>query len=65
MLPARTKSVEEIGAMIGADSLGYVSLEGLKASTKGALCGHCSACFDGIFPAGVPSTSGEDSPHKI
>ncbi len=59
-LPARTKSVEEICKEIGADSLGYVSLEGLKASTNGALCGHCSACFDGIFPAGVPSGAEEE-----
>lgn len=59
-LPARTKSVEEICKEIGADSLGYVSLEGLKASTNGALCGHCSACFDGIFPAGVPAGAEEE-----
>lgn len=59
-LPARTKSIEEICKEIGADSLGYVSLEGLKASTEGALCGHCSACFDGIFPAGVPSGAEEE-----
>ena len=65
MLPARSMSVEEIRDMLGADSLGYVSLDGLKASTAGALCGHCSACFDGIFPAGVPAEAGEDSPHKI
>ncbi len=65
MLPARSMSVEEIRDMLGADSLGYVSLEGLKASTEGALCGHCSACFDGIFPAGVPAEAGEASPHKI
>lgn len=60
-LPARTKSVEEICKEIGADSLGYVSLEGLKASTNGALCGHCSACFDGIFPAGVPAGAEEEN----
>ena len=65
MLPARSMSVEEIRDMLGADSLGYVSLEGLRASTEGALCGHCAACFDGIFPAGVPKEVGEDSPHKI
>ncbi|MCQ2482132.1 MAG: amidophosphoribosyltransferase [Clostridia bacterium] len=51
-LPARTMTDEEICKMIGADSLGYVSLDALKASLKGIHCGVCSACFDGNFVAG-------------
>jgi amidophosphoribosyltransferase len=53
-LTARKLSVDEICSEIGADSLAYVSLEGLKASTQGILCGHCASCFDGEFPAGIP-----------
>lgn len=55
-LTASKLTVDEICREIGADSLAYVSLEGLKASTEGILCGHCAACFDGDFPAGVPKS---------
>lgn len=58
-LTASRSSVEEIRTAIGADSLAYVSLEGLKASTEGILCGHCASCFDGAFPAGVPECHAE------
>lgn len=53
-LPARTMTVQEISDMIGADSLGYISLESLKASTEGLRMDSCTACFDGDFVAGVP-----------
>ena len=49
-------SVDEIRQKIGADSLGYLSLESVKriaVCTTG--CSFCTACFDGIYPAGVPS----------
>lgn len=58
-LTASRSSIEEITREIGADSLAYVSLEGLKASTEGIMCGHCSSCFDGTFPAGVPTSQSE------
>lgn len=53
-LSACNMSREEIREMIGADSLGYLSLEGLKASTPGIRVGHCASCFDGMYPAGMP-----------
>jgi amidophosphoribosyltransferase len=48
-------SAEEIRVSIGADTLGYVSLEGLTAATT--LPGErlCRACFDGDYPLGVAS----------
>ena len=51
-LPAQTMSVAQICEMIGADSLGYVSLDSLRASLEGIKCGTCAACFDGKFCAG-------------
>ena len=58
-LPAHTKTDAEICEMIGADSLGYISLPSLKASLKGIHCKQCSACFDGNFVAGYPENGGE------
>ena len=53
-LPAATKSVEDIRQMIGADSLGYISLEKLKECLNTIECDVCAACFDGNFVAGRP-----------
>ncbi|HET9141897.1 amidophosphoribosyltransferase [Actinophytocola sp.] len=39
---------------IGADSLGYVSLEGLIAATEQPRTRLCSACFDGDYPIPLP-----------
>ncbi|HKX15622.1 MAG TPA: amidophosphoribosyltransferase, partial [Propionibacteriaceae bacterium] len=41
---------EEICRSIGADSLGYVSLDGLVAATQVGKQALCCACFDGIYP---------------
>jgi len=53
-LVAYNNSIEEIREMIGADSLGYLSLEGLLKTPSGARCGFCTACFDGGYPVEVP-----------
>jgi amidophosphoribosyltransferase len=46
--------VEEIRRSIGADSLGYVSMEGLIAATTIAEDKLCNACFTGKYPIQVP-----------
>ena len=52
-LIAGHSSVEEIRAAIGADSLGYVSLEQLVESTEQPAASLCQACFDGKYPVPV------------
>ena len=50
-LIAANKSVEEIRQYIGADSLAYLSLEGLKrACGEGEQTTYCSACYTGEYP---------------
>lgn len=53
-LIAANHSTEEISKMIGADSLGYLSVEGLIEAV--GLSGEqmCTACFDGKYPMEVP-----------
>lgn len=48
-------SVDQICRSLGADSLGYISLEGLVASTGLTKRTLCRACFDGIYPVQVPA----------
>ena len=45
--------VDEILTSIGADSLGYVSLDGLIAATEQPANSLCRACFDGNYPVPV------------
>jgi amidophosphoribosyltransferase len=48
-LIANNKTIPEIQAYATADSLSYLSLEGLKAAV-GAEDDFCSACFDSSYP---------------
>ena len=52
-LIAAQKTVEEIRQFIGADSLGYLSIEGLTQSISGEKGKHCMACFTGQYPIPV------------
>ena len=53
-LIANGLSVDEICNSIGADSLGYVSLEGLTQASDQTADQLCRACFDGIYPVELP-----------
>lgn len=49
-LIANTHNNEEIRKMIGADSLGFISEEGLLETLEGRECEFCTACFNGKYP---------------
>ena len=44
------RTVEEIAAELGADSLAYISLEGVYEAIRGERATHCDACFSGDYP---------------
>jgi amidophosphoribosyltransferase len=44
------KSIEEIRDFVGADSLGYLSHNALKASIGDTDNSYCYACFTGEYP---------------
>jgi amidophosphoribosyltransferase len=46
--------VDGIRRWIGADSLGYVSLDGLVAASEQPRTRLCRACFDGTYPIPLP-----------
>jgi amidophosphoribosyltransferase len=53
--------VEEIREIIGADSLGYLSLEGLRKTAASELkIGICDGCFSDEYP--VPIDVDQDAP---
>ncbi len=53
-LIAANNSVEEIRKYIGADSLSYLSLEGMKkACHDGEKTTYCTACYTGKYPTNL------------
>ena len=53
-------SIEEIAKEIGADSLGYLSIEGVKNIAENAKCNFCTGCFTGEYPIRVPKEMPKD-----
>ncbi len=49
-LIAAQQSVEEIRQFLGADSLGYLSLESLRAAVEDTQGKFCTACYTGSYP---------------
>lgn len=56
-LVGATKTIDEIKDMIGADSLGYISVEGLMNSIGISPNDLCVACFNGDYPINVPKNA--------
>ena len=53
-LIAATHDVDEIREFTGADSIAYISLEGLVDSIGNGGRSFCTACFDGVYPVDIP-----------
>jgi amidophosphoribosyltransferase len=52
-LIASTHSIEEIRKYITADTIGYISLDGIQKVVPHRM-NYCSACFDGEYPVPFP-----------
>ena len=50
---------DEICRSLGADSLGYISLDALTEATHRPAAELCRACFDGRYPIAVPKGQAE------
>ncbi len=57
-LIACNHTVEEIAGIIGADSLGYLSVEAVRQIAAGGTnTTFCTACFDGQYPSPIPTVT--------
>ena len=61
-LIAASHSIEEIATYVTADSLGYLSLEGLYAALGEDRTRFCDACFSGEYLIEFPRRAGGSSP---
>lgn len=55
-LIAAQMDVQGICDFVGADSLAFISLEGLRSSVHTDHQGFCEACFSGEYPVEIPET---------
>jgi amidophosphoribosyltransferase len=58
-LIAADLTVEQIRAYVGADSLGYLSLDGMVEAAGSEKESFCRACFDGEYPIEIPEGAGK------
>ena len=56
-LIANGLDVDEIASSVGADSLGYISLDGMTQATGQEPDNLCLACFTGSYPVELPDES--------
>jgi amidophosphoribosyltransferase len=56
-LIAAGRDLDEVCAMIGADSLAYLSLEGLQLAIERPAAGFCRACLTGDYPVAPESAA--------
>lgn len=53
-LVAAYKAVKGVEALINADSLGYLSIEGLVKSIGIPMDDLCVGCLSGVYPVEIP-----------
>jgi amidophosphoribosyltransferase len=53
-LIAATHTVEEIAAFLDADSVAYLSLEGLLSAVGTQRGAYCTSCYTGVYPVEFP-----------
>ncbi len=54
-LIAANMTIPEITEAVGADTLGYLTLDGMLESVPGGPAGFCHACFSGDYPTPPPA----------
>ncbi|KAI6187177.1 Amidophosphoribosyltransferase [Aphelenchoides besseyi] len=59
-LIAANRTIDEISEKLGADSIAYLSVEGLEQAVQSGLhkkeakhIGHCTACLTGLYPVPI------------
>jgi amidophosphoribosyltransferase len=53
-LIAATHSLDEIRQYLDADSVAYLSLEGMMTAVGEGREGYCSSCYTGVYPVAFP-----------
>jgi amidophosphoribosyltransferase len=57
-LIAATHTLEEIRKYLNADTLAYLSLDGLTGAVNPERQGYCTSCYTGVYPVAFPRNEG-------
>jgi amidophosphoribosyltransferase len=49
-----THTIEEIREFLEADSVAYLSLEGMLSAVKSEKSSYCTSCYTGVYPVAFP-----------
>jgi amidophosphoribosyltransferase len=60
LIACRHNNMEDIAKELGADSVGYLSIEHAKQLATEKGLSFCTACFDGIYPIEPPKPINPD-----
>lgn len=58
-LMAANNTIQEMTEKLGADTLGYLSMEGMYKCLEGKK-GFCVGCFNGVYPVATPIEAGKE-----
>jgi len=64
-LIAAGRDIDEVCALIGADSLAYLSLEGLQLAIERPAAGFCRACLTGDYPVAPESAAADKGRFEV
>ena len=53
-LIAATHTLDEIRKYLDADSVSYLSLDGLTSAVRGGRSRYCTSCYTGVYPVAFP-----------
>jgi amidophosphoribosyltransferase len=53
-LIAATHTIDEVRKYVEADSLAYLSLDGLRAAVGAQQGSYCTSCYTGVYPVAFP-----------
>jgi amidophosphoribosyltransferase len=63
---AHQREVADVASVLGADSLAYLSLDGVYEAIGSSRATHCDACFTGDYPlAGTEQANGKDALEEL
>ncbi|MBR3621713.1 MAG: amidophosphoribosyltransferase, partial [Clostridia bacterium] len=60
LIACKYDTVEDIAKVIGADSLGYLSVEATHKIAEGADVCFCDGCFTGNYPVTIPKNTSKN-----
>ncbi len=65
LIACKYNSVDEICKFIGADSLAYISVDGIHQLANDLNCSYCDGCFTGKYPIEIPKNINDISKYSL